>query len=395
MLQTDIVIAGGGLAGSTAAAMLARAGIQAALIDPHPAYPPDFRCEKLDRSQVALLRQTGLASAVLPAMTRDGEVWVARYGHLVEKRRNDQYDILYDGLVNTVRAEIPRGSAFRHAKVTAISLSPDRQLVTLSSGETLSARLLILANGLNIALRQSVGIGREVVSPCHSISIGFDLKPVGRASFDFRALTYYPERAADRMAYLTLFPIGSTMRANLFVYRDMNDPWLRTLRERPVETLFAMMPGLRKLMGEVEIPDFIKIRPVDLYVSTGYRQAGIVLVGDAFGTSCPAAGTGVNKVFTDVVRLCTVHIPRWLETDGMGTDKIAAFYDDTLKQACDEHSTAKAHYLRSLSTDAGFAWTARRWGRFVGQVGFGALRQARNRLSVRSPDPPPAAAAGR
>jgi 2-polyprenyl-6-methoxyphenol hydroxylase-like FAD-dependent oxidoreductase len=185
------------------------------------------------------------------------------------------------------------------------------------------------------------------------------------------------------------------MRANLFVYRDMNDPWLRTLRERPVETLFAMMPGLRKLMGEVEIPDFIKIRPVDLYVSTGYRQAGIVLVGDAFGTSCPAAGTGVNKVFTDVVRLCTVHIPRWLETDGMGTDKIAAFYDDTLKQACDEHSTAKAHYLRSLSTDAGFAWTARRWGRFVGQVGFGALRQARNRLSVRSPDPPPAAAAGR
>jgi 2-polyprenyl-6-methoxyphenol hydroxylase-like FAD-dependent oxidoreductase len=394
MLQTDIAIAGGGLAGSMAAAMLGRAGFRAALIDPHKVYPPDFRCEKLDGSQVRLLQQTGLAEAILPAMTPDEEVWIARYGRLVEKRRNDQYDILYDSLVNTVRAQIPPDIAFHHAKVTAIAPGPGRQSVTLSTGEELSARLVILANGLNIGLRQSVGIGREIVSTAHSISIGFDLKPAGRAGFDFQALTYYPERAADRMAYLTVFPIGSTMRANLFVYRDMSDPWLRTLREQPVETLFAMMPGLRKLTGEIEIPDFIKIRPVDLYVSTGYRRSGAVLVGDAFATSCPAAGTGVNKVLADVVRLCTVHVPRWLQSEGMGEEKIAAFYDDAIKQACDDHSAAKAHYLRSLSTDAGFSWAARRWGRFVGQVGVGALRQARDRLSVRSADRPRAAAAG-
>ena len=51
MRETDVVIVGGGLAGSTAAAMLGRAGIAAVLIDPHPTYPPDFRCEKLDASQ--------------------------------------------------------------------------------------------------------------------------------------------------------------------------------------------------------------------------------------------------------------------------------------------------------------------------------------------------------
>src|SRR5437588_89809 len=47
MRYTDIAIVGGGLAGSTAAAMLGRAGIPAILIDPHPASRPDFRVEKL------------------------------------------------------------------------------------------------------------------------------------------------------------------------------------------------------------------------------------------------------------------------------------------------------------------------------------------------------------
>ena len=59
MRHTDIVIAGGGLAGSTAAAMLARAGIGVTLVDPHKIYPPDLRCEKLDGTQVNILRRNG------------------------------------------------------------------------------------------------------------------------------------------------------------------------------------------------------------------------------------------------------------------------------------------------------------------------------------------------
>src|SRR5262245_15866080 len=221
MLDTDIAIVGGGLAGSTAAAMLARAGIRAVLIDPHPTYPPDFRCEKLDASQVALLHKTGLAGPVLRTTTVDDEISVARFGRLIDRRPNAQSGFFYDTLVNTVRAEIPPENAFIHAKVITIPTSPGRQTLTLWSGESISARLVMLANGLNLALRHQLGIGRDVLSAGHSISIGFNLTPVGRRSFDFRALTYFPERVADRMAYLTLFPIGHIMRANLFVYRDM------------------------------------------------------------------------------------------------------------------------------------------------------------------------------
>ena len=35
----------------------------------------------------------------------------------------------------------------------------------------------------------------------------------------------------------------------------------------------------------------------------------------------------------------------------MGADKIAAFYDDPVKQACDEYSLAKAYELRSFTVD--------------------------------------------
>jgi 2-polyprenyl-6-methoxyphenol hydroxylase-like FAD-dependent oxidoreductase len=384
MRYTDIAIVGGGLAGSTAAAMLGRAGIPAILIDPHPVYPPDLRCEKLDGGQVDILRKTGLAEAVLRAATHDGRVWIARFGYLLDKKPSDQHGILYDTLVNTTRAEIPLTVPTIHAKATAISTSAERQKIVLSNGDEISARLAVLANGLNVGLRHSLGIERRVISACHSITVGCDFTPMGRPAFDFPALTYYPERSRHRMAYLTLFPIGNVMRANLLVYRGMDDPWFRQLRQAPEQTFLAMMPGLRRIAGKFKITGPIKIRPADLYESSGHLQPGLVLAGDAFATSCPAAGTGTGKVFTDVERLCNHYIPDWLSTDGMDTDKIAAFYDDPVKRACDAASTAKAYHLRSLSTANGVSWQARRWARFVARSGEGLVRQVRDRLAAGS-----------
>ena len=60
MLHTDVAIVGGGLAGSLTAAMLGRTGHDAILVDPHTHYPPDFRCEKLDASQISAAAQDRL-----------------------------------------------------------------------------------------------------------------------------------------------------------------------------------------------------------------------------------------------------------------------------------------------------------------------------------------------
>jgi 2-polyprenyl-6-methoxyphenol hydroxylase-like FAD-dependent oxidoreductase len=376
MKYTDIAIIGGGLAGSTAAAILGRAGISTVLIDPHPVYPPDFRVEKISGGeQLDRFARSGIAESVLRSATLDGANWIARSGYLLDKRPSRQFGMMYDQLVNTIRAHIPPDVEQAHAKVIAVSTSAERQKLTLSSDETISARLVVLANGLNIGLRRSLGIEREIVSPCHSISIGFDMAPVGRPAFDFPAMTYFSERTSDRIPYLSLFPVGDRMRANLFVYRESDDPWIRQFRTAPAETLNAALPRLRRVTGEFEVHGDVKVRPADLYVSADYLKAGIVLVGDAFETTCPVTGTGTDKVFTDVERLCNIHIPAWLATDGMDTGKIAAFYDDPVKKACDAWSSAKAYNFRSLTLENELYWRAQRSARLIVWFGQGFLRQ--------------------
>ena len=192
MRYTDVAIVGGGLAGSTCAAMLGRAGVDALLIDPHEVYPPDFRCEKLDGSQVRLFRATGLADPVLRAATPDDEIWIARFGHLVEKRPNDQFGMLYQDLVNGVRAEIPPRVPLIVAKAAALATGADRQVVTLSTGEEVSARLIVLANGLNVGLRDKLGMTREVRAPItRSASASISFRSDGRGS-SFRPRPAFP-----------------------------------------------------------------------------------------------------------------------------------------------------------------------------------------------------------
>jgi 2-polyprenyl-6-methoxyphenol hydroxylase-like FAD-dependent oxidoreductase len=383
MKYTDIAIVGGGLAGSTAGAMLGRAGVSAILIDPHPVYPPDFRVEKLSGDgQIERFHKTGLAEATLRSATHDSENWIARAGYLLDKRPSQQYGIMYDRLINAIRAQIPAEVESIWAKVTSISTSDDRQKLVLSNGEEISARLVVLANGLNVGLRRWLGIERRIVSACHSVSLGFNLIPVGRPAFDFPALTYFSERTSERIPYLTLFPIGDTMRANLFAYRQLDDPWLQQMKRAPAATLNAAMPRLRRITGEFEVTGDIRVRPADLYVSSGHRQPGVVLVGDAFETTCPVTGTGTDKVFTDVERLCNVHIPAWLATNGMAETKIAAFYDDPIKTECDAWSIEKAYNFRSVSIDDGIYWRVQRWARFLAWFVEGKLRRLGYRVGA-------------
>ena len=244
MRHTDVVIAGGGLAGSLAAAMLGRAGIDAVLVDPHPVYPPDFRCEKLDRIQLQTLGLTGLADAVMRASTPDQEAWVARYGRLVDKVPGAR-----SAAFSTTRWSIPCARKFRPAPRSSRPRSPiSRPGRTGRPSSCRTARRFPRASSFwrpasTSACCKSSASTREIISPGHSISIGFDIEPAGRTAFAFSALTYFTERPATGWRTSRCSRSAAAMRVNLFVYRDLHDPWLKQFREAPQDTLFAMWPG--------------------------------------------------------------------------------------------------------------------------------------------------------
>ncbi|MEP7172961.1 MAG: FAD-dependent monooxygenase [Aestuariivirga sp.] len=371
---TDVAIVGGGLAGATAAAMLGRAGHDAMLIEPHMEQRPEFRCEKLDDSQVALLRLTGLADDVMPVTCADGKVWVVRYGRVVDRGKNSPAGILYHDLVNAVRKQIPASVPHIATKVSAISGHAGRQRITLAMGDEVEAKLVVLANGLNPGLRETLEIKRETLSSCHSISIGFDMKPDAGQEFAFPSLTVFPEKPDQLMAYLTVFPVQGGMRANLFVYWNMEDPRLRTFRHQPKEALLELIPGLTQFTGPFTIDGQVGIRPVDLVRVNAPERPGIVLVGDAYSTSCPAAGTGVNKVLTDVQRLCSTYVPTWLGKETIEAADVADFYADPVKVQCEAESLQKALWLRRVSTGTSMGLRSWRGARFVAQSALGRMR---------------------
>jgi hypothetical protein len=103
----------------------------------------------------------------------------------------------------------------------------------------------------------------------------------------------------------------------------------------------------------------VQVRVNDLHGVENHVRDGVVLIGDAFQTSCPAAGTGITRLLTDIERLL-VHVPGWLSTPGMGAAKIAAFYADPDKSACDAHALHVANYMRAAATEGGLRWNLHR-----------------------------------
>ncbi|MBN8899140.1 MAG: FAD-dependent monooxygenase, partial [Rhodospirillales bacterium] len=145
--EFEIVIVGGGLAGSVLATLLGRAGRQVAVIDMHDVYPPDFRAEQLVGEQCGQLAQLGLlqdAVGPLPPIPRSV---AAAGGKLIGQVEAPHYGFAYETLVARLRAAIPRTVRWLTGRVVDIATGIDTQAITLAGGQTLTARLVILASG--------------------------------------------------------------------------------------------------------------------------------------------------------------------------------------------------------------------------------------------------------
>jgi 2-polyprenyl-6-methoxyphenol hydroxylase-like FAD-dependent oxidoreductase len=363
-MTTQIAIVGAGLSGSLAAVVLGRAGYRVTLIDRHPVYPKEFRVEKLAGEQIALLRRLAMLDIIAAAATPFSDILNVRAGRIIDRSRDQHYALRYEEIVRLARAALPPSVELVFDRVIGLKTGPADQQITLSDGRRVVCDLLVLATGMGDMLRLKLGVRRKLVAEKQSISFGFSLAPPQGRTFDFEALTCYGG-VSNRIDYLSLFPLGDVFRANLFTFLDHQDPWIRELRRAPAATLQAALPDLHEFIGDFEVVEKVDNWTMDLSVAENVDQHGVVLIGDAFQTSCPAAGTGVTRLLTDIDRLCNVHVPNWFASPGMDKEKIAQFYRDPVKRAADADAMRLAHYRRALTIDPSLRWNLQRRQHFM------------------------------
>jgi 2-polyprenyl-6-methoxyphenol hydroxylase-like FAD-dependent oxidoreductase len=356
----DTVIIGGGISGTLAATALGRAGYRVCIIDLHAVYPRDFQAEHLDGAMIELLRRLDFLDKLTTNLFRGETVTFARSGRVVGTTGTINFGLRYEELVNRARAALPPNVCSMVGRVCNIETSERLQHVILSDGQVVTARLIILATGQGAALARQAGAQRETLREGHSLTFGFDIESTGPTSFKDSFIVYERENIQDRIDYLAAFTMHGRTRVNLFTYRDYKEPWTRAFLADPDAELRKVLPGLGSAIGAYRALGPVEARPIDLYVTKNAVQNGVVLIGDAFQSSCPATGTGILRLLTDIEQLCWVYLPRWLQTPEMDASKIGAFYADPIKQACDAKALHDSSYRRAVSTETSLRWRLHR-----------------------------------
>jgi 2-polyprenyl-6-methoxyphenol hydroxylase-like FAD-dependent oxidoreductase len=357
MDHADVVIIGAGVGGVTTAHALGRRGMKVVLLDAKHPCAPCFKAEKMWPGNLEIFARYGVKEAALSVATPIQEVVEARGGRMLSRMKTGEFGMYYQDLVNALRKDLPPSVDLRTARVTDVSLSPELQRVTLSGGEAVEARLVVYASGAGGALPSKIGFDRRVIREGQSTGFGFDVARADGSPFPFESLTYAASGFTPRMGYVTFFPIGNVMRANMFVFRSAKDEWVRRMIKQPRDTLCESVPGLEKVLGPFVVPSKVETAGIDLWrIENAPDLDGIVIIGDAYQGVCPSTGTGFDKVLGDVDVLCANHIPGWFSTPGMGKSKIRSFYFDPRKLEVDRYSLQKAHYERWAATSA--TWSA-------------------------------------
>jgi 2-polyprenyl-6-methoxyphenol hydroxylase-like FAD-dependent oxidoreductase len=354
-LSAEVIVIGAGIAGTTAASVLAQQGRDVLLLDARSECPPVFKAEKVERDELRMLEEFGLLDPLLLQSGKSSEVYVAYDGRIFKRTPMAQIGISYSDLVNTLRATLPTSVNTKIGRVERITHEEGITAAHLDNGEVLTARLVVVACGIGSRLLSSLGLRRNVIQKQQCVGIGFDMLPVNGAPFPCQALTYYPTTGAHGIDYLTLFKIRDNTRANLFVFRAINDPWVREFHHQPRLLLQRAFPKLSHVIGDYRISGKVVSSCVDLFSTEGRMPDGVVLIGDALQTACPSTGLGVKKVLTDVSVLAEC-APSWFSTPGMSAEKLQRFYDHPRKRSTDAHAMRRAIDQRLAATSNSLRW---------------------------------------
>lgn len=310
--RRDVVIGGAGFAGLALAIALREAlgeSFTVAVADPALRHPQsrDPRASAIAAAARRLFEAIGvwdrvagaaqpildmvvtdskLEDAVRPAfLTFGGEVAPGEpFAHMIENR------LLVDALVEKAQA---LGINLRATAVTGFAHSPNAVDVTLADGGTLSARLLVGADGARSQIREQAGI----------VTHGWD--------YDQAAIvcTVAHERDHHGRAEEHFLPAGPFAILPL-TGRRASIVWTETRRE--AERIVALPDdefhdelerrfGLH--LGDLSVTGPRRAFPLGLFTVRSFIGKRLALIGDAAHIIHPIAGQGLNMGLRDVAAL--------------------------------------------------------------------------------------------
>lgn len=324
---SDICVIGNGIIGKVAALGLARAGMPVTLLTPPAAQVKmapagwDVRVYALNQVAHALLSSLRVwdaldASRIAPvdAMVVNGDgpqsggrlafdAYSARAGLLAW--------IVEDSNLN---AALDAALRFSHnltvVSARAVRLEQDekRATVHLDNGETLSAALVVGADGGQSWVR----------AQC---DIGIDFRPYGQRAVVANFSTALPHHGAAHQWFtsaegiVALLPLPGNQVSLVW---SAPDALADTLMQEPLSQLAARLSALpRQPFGALAPlqPETVQALPLALIRPHAIISQRVALIGDAAHVIHPLAGHGMNLGFADVNALLQILAERGAERD--------------------------------------------------------------------------------
>lgn len=313
-MKYDIIIAGGGMIGSSLALALAPLSLKVAIVEPvepdatmQPSF--DDRSTALSRSTQRMYEAMGLWDAIAAASTPVTRIHVSDQGsfgfsHIDAEQQNVEalgYVVInrvLGSVLQNALAEVPDLDIFCPARISAAQPAPDRTTVSLQHAdgktEELECRLLVAADGARSAVRDMLGITAKYVDYGQRAIVGNLLS----------------EKSLDNCAYerftrngpLAMLPITDG-RAG-FVWTVAEDDAERILALDDNAFLAELQQAFGQRLGRLSRVGQRNSYPLHLSKALRLTATRSVLVGNAAHGLHPVAAQGFNLGLRDVAALC-------------------------------------------------------------------------------------------
>ena len=341
-IETDILVAGGGVAGLTAAAAFGTAGFRVICVDPVPpvtsaeADGSDLRSTAFLMPAVALLRRAGLWERLEPQAAPLRVMRIADAGG-DEGAIRETADFVADEIGEAVfgynlpnwllrrelvarLAETPGAALRAPAAVERLTARSEAALVALSDGVQVRAALVVAADGRDSPVRDALGIGVRrwgygqkavVFSVVHSLPHGGISTEIHRSGGPF-TLVPLPDRDGLHQSAVVWMEEG---------------PRAAELAAMPVPAFEAAL-NVRgcAVLGELRLASPRRLWPIVAQVADRLDGPRSALVAEAAHVVPPIGAQGLNMSLRDIATLLELCVAAREAGADIGAPELLARY---------------------------------------------------------------------